>query len=311
MTGEVELHQTNTEMIQSPPPEVYAGVDIALKVKVSCPEGCNLQAGNVGIVDSEGPAVREMELTEFDGATNGTDEFVVRAPIEPGEYTWMAVFPEQEKEGVLHEESSAPFSFIVKPHATSIAVWDVRSPIVLGDGFAIKVGVKCAAGCSLVGHKIEIFDQEVERVATDKLGDTTWAATAGLYWAEVKLQAPGTEGYYSWEARFPTPDLDLPHEEASYSFNFTTGREPEHVVTVEVIERGTKGPLKSAQVRLRSTAYPYTGSTDEGGVAKLEVPKGEYKIYVSKSEYKDFQTTAEVAGDLTIRAELSVDPLAY
>ena len=312
MIEEVQAHETSTYMVTAAPAELGAGTDMALKVGVSCPEKCNLQAGNVRIVDSEGAVVKEIELTEFDGAANETDEFVVKAPIEPGQYTWTAVFPAQEKEGVVHEESSARFSFLVKPHATTIAVWDVPSPIAFDDKFKIKVGVKCSAECKLMDKEIRIYAHRGKKVATGALGGVPWPGTSALYWAEVELEAPGTEGYHKWVVKFPKPALDLPHEGASYNFAFTTARPPEHVVTVEVIAQDTKTPLKNAFVLLRpQSGYPYRGYTDEGGVARVQVPKGEYKIYVSKGEYKELQTTAEVDSDLTIRVELSADPLAY
>jgi len=76
------------------------------------------------------------------------------------------------------------------------------------------------------------------------------------------------------------------------------------VVTVEVIEKDTRTPIKNAHVLL----HPYRGYTDERGVAKLEVPKGNYELYVSKNEYETFQTTVEVANDVAVKVELLVVP---
>ena len=313
MTEELRAHQTNISMAEAAPVEIDAGTDMALKVKVSCSSECDLQGFPVFICDDEGAAVEEVELAEFDGAANETDGFVVKAPIRPGEYTWTTVFPAQEKEGISHEESSASFSFFAKPHSTSIAVWDVPSPVAFHDKFEIKVGVKCSAECSLVGHKIEIYDQEAEKVVTDTLGDTPWPGTRGLYWAEVQLEAPSLEGYHGWRAKFPKPDLELPHEEASYSFGFATGRAPEHLVTVEVIEQDSSGPIGKAQVVLRPrSGYAFRGLTDESGAAKVGVPKGEYTLLVSKgNEYAAFQTTVEVSDDVTVKAELAPEYHPY
>ena len=124
----------------------------------------------------------------------------------------------------------------------------------------------------------------------------------------MELQAPGVEGYYTWVVKFRKPDLELPHEEASYHFGFTTASPPEHVVTVEVIDQDTKTPLKHARVLLRpQSGYPYRGYTDEGGLAKLQVPKGDYTLYASKGHlYETCQTTVEVASDIGIEAELLV-----
>ena len=129
---------------------------------------------------------------------------------------------------------------------------------------------------------------------------------------EVGLEAPGTEGYYTWEAKLPPTDLKLPHEEGSYNFGFTTARRPEHVVTVEVIHKGKKEPLKDALVTLipRDTVYaPYRKRTDDRGVAGLYVAKGEYQLCVVKSDYEWFETTAEVAADTQVKVELIYRPV--
>jgi predicted class III extradiol MEMO1 family dioxygenase len=101
--------------------------------------------------------------------------------------------------------------------------------------------------------------------------------------------------------------VELPHEGASYTFAFVTARQPEHVVTVEVIDKDVKTPIKNARILLHPhKGYVYRNRTDERGVARVNVPKGEYRLYVLKDDYKDFQTTAEVASDVTIKAELCV-----
>ena len=308
MTGEVQAHQTNTEMTQSAPVEVDAGADIAFKVKVSCPAGCDLQGKTVRIITQDCAVAKEVLLTSFEEAASTTDEFTVGAPTELGECTWSVVFPEQEVGGVLHEESGTPLTFNVKSHSTSMAVWDVPSPIAFSEKFAIKVGVRCSAECNLTGKEIRIYGPRGKKVAAVALRDVPWPGTRALYWAEVELEAPAVRGRYRWRGRFPKPDLELPHEVASSGFTFTTATPPEHVVTVEVIAQDTKTPLKNAHVVLRQQrGYPYRGCTDGGGVARVSVPKGQYTVYASKGdEYHTFQTTMEITDDATIKVELVV-----
>ena len=304
MTEEVKAHETSTSMVKPAPSEVHAGAHITLKVEVSCPEFCDLRGSIARIVNEHADGAKRVELTQFDGTVNQTDHFVVKAPIELGGYTWTAIFPGREKEGVLHEESSTPYSFIVKPHATSIAVWDVPSPTASGDEFRIKVGVKCSAECKLTDKEVEIYDHEGAKVATVTLGDVPWSATSALYWAEVELGAPGAEGYYAWTVGFPKPDLGLPHEDVSYEFGFTTASPPEHLVTVEVTDKRTKAPIKGAYV----VVQPYRGHTDEGGVATLEITEGKHELYVSIDNYATFHTTIEATGDVTVKAEMTFFP---
>lgn len=311
MTQQLEAHGTSTSMVKAALAELDAGADLALRVRVSCSSECSLQGCRVVIVDDQGAAVAEVELAEFDGAVYETAEFVVKAPFDPGEYTWTALFPAQDREGVSHEESSVVFSFIVKPHATGVEVWDVPSPIACGDEFGIRVGVKCSVGCRLEGQEIEIYDHEGARAATATLGEVSSSGGDELSCAEVDLGAPGVEGRYRWTARFPGPSLELPHEEASCTFAFGTVRQPEHTVTIEVVDKDGEAPVKNARVVLRPHVYrgsAYNLRTDDGGVARVSVAQGDYQLYVAGDEHEKLVPAVTVAGDVTIRAELS-DPL--
>jgi hypothetical protein len=306
MTEEVESHQTNTEMTRSAPSEVDAGADIGLMVKVSCSSACDLRGQTVRVIAQDGTVAKETPLTSFEEGMNETDEFTVKAPVELGECTWSVVFPSQEVGDVLHEESSTTFSFAVRPHSTSIAVWDITSPIPFGRKFKIKVGVKCSAECNLADQTVAVFGPRGRKVATGALGNVPWRDTSALYWTEVELEAPGVQGHYRWRVKFRKPELELPHKDASYYFVFTTARPPEQVVTVEVTDRETRTPVKNAMVTLHAPGAVYRSRADENGVARVNVPKGEYTLYAGKGGYEAFRTTAEVASDVCVKAELVV-----
>lgn len=87
MTGEAQAHETSTSMVKPALAEVDAGTDIALKVRASCPAKCNIQGSKVRIVDNDDAAVKDINLLSFDGTTNETDEFVVKAPNKPEAHT--------------------------------------------------------------------------------------------------------------------------------------------------------------------------------------------------------------------------------
>src|SRR6476619_7095969 len=78
-------------------------------------------------------------------------------------------------------------------HETSLAVWDISSPVVVGRRPALKVGVSCAAGCNLSGTSVGLHNDGGDCIATGKLGSAPWPATAALYWAELDLAAPERE----------------------------------------------------------------------------------------------------------------------
>ncbi len=307
MTGEAHAHSVSISLVKAVQAEFDAGTNIALKVNLSCPSSCDLR-GNIVNIIAQDVVVKEIELTEFDGMANETEEFVMKAPIRLGRYTWTAAFPAQKKRGLLHGESSAPFSFIVKPHATSITVWDIPCPIVLNTKFELKVGVNCSAECELTGKKIEIHDQEGGKLANEKLGGVPWPATSALYWANVELKAPSIKGYYRWTAMFSKPDLALPHDGTFCTFGFATASPPENMVTIEVIDKNTKTAIRNARVFLCSHGdYPYRNLTDDCGVARVSVPKGEYSICVSKDEYETFEITAKISRDIAIKVGLLVE----
>ncbi len=312
MAGQGQSHQTNTEMVGSSPPEVDAGTDIPLRVRVSCASACDLRGSRVRIIAEDGTVTGEAALASLEEAMNETDDFAVKAPIGLGECTWSILFPGQEVGGVPHEESSTSFPFVVRPHSVSMVVWDVPSPVAVNDKFKIKVGVKCSTGCKMTGNEIRIYGEKGKEVATETLGDVPWPGTSALYWAEVELDSPKVSGLYKWRGRFLKPDLRLPHEGASCQFTFAVARPPEHVVTVEVVAEDTKDPLKGVHVLLREPdRYAYRGYTDEDGVAKVGVPKGEYALYASKDgAYETFETVLDVREDATIGVELSFVPFS-
>lgn len=297
---QVQTHETSTSLVQAELGERFAGTELALQAMVSCASACDLRGSVVRILDQGAAVLAEVELTAFDETANYTGEFILKSPIEPGEYTWKAVFPAQEQDGDMHQESATSFSFVVKPHGTGMAVWDVASPVVVDTDFRIKVGVKCAAGCNLAGEEIAIYDHEGARVATGVLGDIPYSNTVDLYWTEVALTAPATKGTYTWEARLPKPGLELPHEGVSFKFSFSVAGQPKNAVTIQVVNQETKAPVANARVMLR----PYSGHTDDEGVVTLKAADGEYTLYVTKGEYENYQATVQVNGDATIRAEL-------
>jgi len=308
MTEEANAHHTNTEMILSPRREVLAGTDMALKVEVSCPSGCDLRSGTVRVIAQDGTVAKEVPLISFEEGINGTGEFALKAPVEVGECTWNVAYPGQEVGGVFHHPSSTQFSFTVSPHPTSIAVWNLISPIALGNRFKIKVGVKCSVECKLTGCEIAVYGQRGRKVASETLSDLPWPGSSALYWTDVELEAPCAEGHYKWRVGFRDPHLEAPHSDASYRFAFATARPPEHILTVHVTDKHTKSPIEGALVTIRSRGTPYRARTDAGGVASIGVPTGEYNIYAVKHRYADFNTTVEIGSDLDLKAELLLTP---
>jgi len=305
--------------VEVSPSEVDAGADMTLKGKVACSTAADLRGQALEIRDQDGALAESIELSEFDGETNETSELVVRAPVRPGAYTWLAVCPAITTEAISLEETSAPFSFTVKAHTTRVVVWDLPSTIECGEKFSVKLGVKCSSECRPDGWTVEVRDDEGKKRATATLSDEPWPGTAALYYAEVDLNAPDTEGLYAWQARAPALGLaddlaegladgvadgpGIPHAECSARLGVRVVPAPNCLLTVVAIDMESQTPVQGAKV----VVHPYTAFTDERGVAEVRVPEGEYRVFVSGKKYFPFRSDCEIKTDVTIRAELAED----
>ncbi|MBX2999176.1 MAG: hypothetical protein KF893_11750, partial [Caldilineaceae bacterium] len=155
------------------------------------------------------------------------------------------------KQVQTHDTNMSSISLVDHPHALSMAVWDIPSPLILNTAFKLKVGVKCSAGCNLAGEEIEIYDHEGMSVATATLGGVPYSDRLDLYWAEVELTSPVREGAYTWEARLTSPGLELPHKGTSLKFGLSAARQPENALNLHVVDEATKAPVAQAHVMLR------------------------------------------------------------
>ena len=289
--------------VEVSPSQVDAGAELTLAVRVSCPNCCDLAGQSVSIRKRNGTELTSAPLSELDGERYVTSAITLRAPLEVGEHIYRAVLAAQEKDGVLHEETSAEFSFVVVPHEASVNVWGLPSAIAAGERFRFKVGVKCSAGCKLAGRKLSIFDHEGAQVAEAQLVDDVWPGTSALYFAEVEALAPLQIGDFEWRVETPGSD-EVPHAAGSCSFAVKIVSPPDHEVTVEAFDSEQQTPVKGAHVLL----HPYRAFTDESGVARVKVAGGRYTLVVSGFRYVVYQSIIAVTSDVAIRAELTSEP---
>ena len=168
----------------------------------------------------------------------------------------------------------------------------------------MKVGIKCSDECRLADRDVAVHDHDGALVTRGTLSRDPWAATTGLYVADVELVAPAAEGLYTWSARGPASDAGLPHAEGSISFGVRVVSPPECLVTVEAIDNVSHAPLSGARVVM----HPYRAVTDERGIAEVRVAKGAYTLFVSQTRYLTFGLPVDVTSDMTARAELDVEP---
>jgi hypothetical protein len=305
MASQRDKKRGQVECVVRVSPEVVdAGAEATLQAEVSCVPACDLRGHCISIQDQTGADIGTVELSTFDGRANESGGFIVKAPIQAGTYAWSAMCPPLVKEGIAYVEVSTPIHFTVKPHTTSVVVWDIPSAVVIGERFRTKIGFKCSSECQLTNRAFGIYDHNGTRIADGSLSGDRWPGT-GLYSAEVELQAPPEEGLYTWSASCPGSDAEIPHGEGSIGFGVRVVGRPAYLVMVEAIDKVTGTPLSGARVVM----HPYRAITDERGRAELRVAQGLYKLFVTQSRYLTFDLSVDVTADVTARAELELEPV--
>ena len=189
-------------------------------------------------------------------------------------------------------------------HEISLAVWDVPSPVVIGHRTTLKVGISCQSRCSLAGTAIEIRDEQGASIGCGRVGAEPWPGTMALYWVEIDVMTPATDGDRAWSIAAATADET--HTPLTSVARVIACRPPEHRVTFEVIEKTCGGPLAGVELRVGA----FRAATDDAGIACVAVPGATYDIGTWKLGYKVLSKTTDIARDLTIRLELIAVPEA-
>lgn len=301
--SEAVAGETDPAAEEEVPTEIDAGAEVGLVATIVCSPPRDLRELAVLVKDQDGSPLGEAQIVDFDGEINTTSELAVKAPLQPGEHTWLAVLPAHIADNIAYEEVSRPFQLTVKAHTTSIVVWDVPTAIVAGETFCFKLGVKCSSECGPAGWTFQVNDEHGEPVAAGKLGDEPWAGTAALFYAEVEARAPQAEGLHDWNVTAPGPDLTIPHEHQTARFGVRSVPQPTCIITVEAVDQASHSPVKGAKV----VVHPYRAFTDDNGRAQLRVPQGGYTIFISAARHVPYRTDGEVMDDILIRAELILE----
>jgi hypothetical protein len=300
----VSTHDQRTCAVEVAPSEVDAGAELTVRVRASCPHGCDLSGQSVSIRNQDGAEIASAGLAPLDDEACAAGEVALQAPLQPGEHVYRAVLAASETDGVLHETTSTEFAFVAMAHAANLNVWGLPSAIAAGERFSFKVGVKCSAACRMTGRPLSIFDHDGAQVGEASLLDEVWPGTSALYFAELEAQAPLAPGDYQWQVQAPGSDSGVPHTAGAFTFAVKVVRPPDHDVTIEAFDSEKQTAITGAHVLL----HPYRAFTDETGVAKVKVAKGRYTLVVSGFNYIAYQNIIDVAGDVTTRAELTMEP---
>ena len=293
---------TATIVLDDPAPvDVPVGATFVVKVAVACANGCDLHGLALDIAVPAG-AEAARQAPSSDAAE--VLELTLRAPPQVGAHVWRISLPQDQAAGVRHDAEPLSINVSVKPQTSSLAVWDIPSPVVMGQAFDIKAGAKSAGDFELTGRTIEVCDDTGEVLAQGRLGDAPWPGTSGLYWTQLRLLAPDREGPCAWSVRFAATDVALPHEGATANFTVVMARPAEHRLMVRVTEKDTSTPIEGADIRLGL----YRATTDGAGMAAVDVPKGTYDLVVWKVGYDVPIQSTEVHADRVLQVEAIVVP---
>lgn len=296
-TGQVALS------IEVTPTSVAAGAEFGLLARVSCTPACDLASLAVVIRSEDGACLGEIALSHFDGATNSTDDLVLRAPLSVGVHRWTASIEAFETDDAAYPAVSEPIALQVEPHAVTVNVWDLASALTSGSAARMHVGVRCACGCSLAGRSVTIHDELGNLVASARIADEVWPRTEALYYAQVQATVDADVGPHRWKARFSGAGLEPSHGDGQADFSIRVVPAGEHLVQVHAVDGDGATPLPGAIV----TMHPFRAVADHRGIAELRVPKGSYTLFVSARRHVSNRAVVEVDGDLVTQSQLAVE----
>ena len=279
---------------QAPPSAVDAGSEFSFSALLNWPEGISRHGARFLVRDG-GRTLHEGALGE-PTPEDGSVSLTLRAPDDVGEHRLTLILESAEEDGE-RAEGALPFVLTTLPHETSLAVWDIPSPVVRSARFEIKAGAKCSAACGLAGKIIEMRDESGKLIGSGALGETPLPGTTALFFTAIALKAPRKLALHNWTASFAPSELKLPHGGTTSRFSFITVAEPAHSVSVKVVHKETKAPIAGAQVRIGV----YRAQTDASGSARVRVPKGAFPLVVTRPGYKMPERSIEVAKDIRVR----------
>ena len=120
---------------------VPAGRAVRVRIRAECSRGCDLAGGAVSIRGRDG-AVAGGILAAAGGGAFETEPLTVPAPGGPGTHHLSVTLEDPPDTAGQHAGRKELPTFETEAHRTSVAVWDVPSPVVTGDAVEVKIGAR-------------------------------------------------------------------------------------------------------------------------------------------------------------------------
>ena len=296
------LERNLTLSLRDAPYAIDAGQTFTIGVDVVIASLAEIPALAVEVLDETGhlQGAAQLKPAEEQPEILTARKLGLTAPAKVGPHVWTLRVTSQNDEAAISETTT--FAFTTHTHQIAPVVWDIPPAMQPRETFRLKVGARCSSDCASHGWTATLVDQDGRAVASGQTRKTAWKGTQGLYFTELEATAPETTGLFSWTATV-TCDGPLPHEVGRRRFGLRTTQPADAELRVTAVNSETGAPISS----MRVTAHPFHGWTDAEGQARLAVPKGSHRVFVSGKGYVPFQVSCTVEDSFPITAKLDPD----
>ena len=231
--------------------------------------------------DARRPDGWQVEVRDHEGGSRETTTV--------GEEPWPGT------DALYHAEIA-----LVAPEAEGLYTWEASAVT----GAAAATGDRSATGGTAEPSGVTATGGTAE---PSRVAETGGAAEPGGVAAAGGAAEPGrvaTAGGAAEPSGAVEPDgaADA-HTGGRARFGVRVVSAPSCRVTVVALDAASRTPVEGARV----VAHPYRAVTDERGMAELQIPAGEYRLFVSGRGCIPFRFDGTVTADTTIRAELEQD----
>ncbi len=311
-TNTRDVSRAHIEIVDGAPKSVRAAQPLELRIRIRNDRGEDLVGAAVSAVIGERVVATAIVSPH---TKTGEDEdtsphlqqtapdfafatLAFEAPPACGAHVLGLSFPAQRWNGEQFAIAQIALPLEVTPQTTSMAVWDVSSPVVVGAPLRFKVGVRSQDALPLAGARIVVLDGDAP-VSEGVLGDEPWGGTTALYWTEIEAAAPANEGVAEWTVNMADLDSPAPHAGSSAAVGFRVTRPPDTALSIAVTDRAGRA-IPEADV----LAGCFRGRTGEDGETVIMTSCGLLDIGVSKDGYVYWTGERAVNGPTRIVIEL-------
>ncbi len=216
----------------------------------------------------------------------------IRATATVGEEPWPGT------DALYHAEVA-----LVAPEAEGLYAWEATVVTgATGDGSATG-GVAEPGGVAETGGEVKPGGVASTGGAVEPSRVVTTGGAAEPNGAMATGGAAEPSGAVEPDGAADPGGAADPHTGGRARFGVRVVPAPACRVTVVALDAASRTPVEGARV----VAHPYRAVTDERGMAELQVPAGEYRLFVSGRGCIPFRFDGAVTADTTIRAELEQD----